>query len=239
AERWWMRAAAFGCAAVLGHAVLISFSRGGMLGMIITGGIAFLLIRKRPWHYVALAAAVAAALALSGPELRHRFMTMFAGEAERDPSAASRLQLWAACCDVMARMPVLGAGPDHWPTLSESYGFTPMKEAHTLWLQWGAEMGLPGLGFLVLYYGLCAARLWPLARRRDPAADPWEGHMAAMVIASLAGFAVSAQFVSMKLLEPPYYIALVGAGTLKLASARAAVSHAPSNPMLVPGSLVP
>ena len=38
------------------------------------------------------------------------------------------------------------------------------------------------------------------------------------MIASLCGFAVSAQFVSLEFLEPPYYIALVGAGVLKLCS---------------------
>jgi hypothetical protein len=39
-----------------------------------------------------------------------------------------------------------------------------------------------------------------------------------MVIASLAGFVVAAQFVSLDLLEHPYYITLIGAGLLKLAS---------------------
>ena len=37
-----------------------------------------------------------------------------------------------------------------------------------------------------------------------------------MVIVSLCGFAVSAQFVSLELLETPYYIALAGAGVLML-----------------------
>ena len=37
-----------------------------------------------------------------------------------------------------------------------------------------------------------------------------------MVVASLCGFAVSAQFVSLKSLESPYYVALVGAGVLML-----------------------
>jgi hypothetical protein len=39
-----------------------------------------------------------------------------------------------------------------------------------------------------------------------------------MVIASLVGFAVPAQFVSLEFLETPYYVALVGAGVLKLSS---------------------
>jgi hypothetical protein len=39
-----------------------------------------------------------------------------------------------------------------------------------------------------------------------------------MVIAALVGFSVSAQFVSLKYLEHPYYITLIGAVVLKLMS---------------------
>jgi hypothetical protein len=39
-----------------------------------------------------------------------------------------------------------------------------------------------------------------------------------MVIASLTGFAVAAQFVSLDRLEVPYYVALLGAALLKLSS---------------------
>jgi hypothetical protein len=42
-----------------------------------------------------------------------------------------------------------------------------------------------------------------------------------MVIASLTGFAVAAQFVSLDRLETPYYIAIIGAALLKLSSTQA------------------
>ena len=38
------------------------------------------------------------------------------------------------------------------------------------------------------------------------------------IIASIFGFAVAAQFVSLVGLEAPYYVVLIGAGALKLAS---------------------
>ena len=40
AERWWQKLLAFGAALLMFHVVLISFSRGGMLGILITGVIA-------------------------------------------------------------------------------------------------------------------------------------------------------------------------------------------------------
>ncbi len=38
--------------------------------------------------------------------------------------------------------------------------FPQGKEAHTLWLQIAAELGLPGLAFLAAYYVLTVAALW-------------------------------------------------------------------------------
>ena len=136
----------------------------------------------------------------------------------RDASAQSRLELWAACWDTMKKHPVLGVGPDHMPLRMDQYGFYRGKEAHTLWLQIGAELGFPAMLLFISYYGLCLVRLLPIARGRTPVSDPWLTYLARMVIASLSGFAVSAQFVSLDFLEPPYYIALVGAGVLKLCS---------------------
>jgi hypothetical protein len=47
-----------------------------------------------------------------------------------------------------------------------------------------------------------------------------------MVIVSLTGFAVAAQFVSLYALEQPYYIALIGAATMKLVSSPESVKVA-------------
>ncbi len=46
--------------------------------------------------------------------------------------------------------------------------------------------------------------------------DPWLRHSARMVVASLIGFAVAAQFISLWALELPYYTAMIGAITIKL-----------------------
>jgi probable O-glycosylation ligase (exosortase A-associated) len=237
-EPLWLKLVAFAGGAVIGHSILIAMSRGGMLAIVVTGAVTLLLIPKRLSHYAAFAFAVAVGLFLAGPEVRERFMTLFASEKERDASAASRLELWAGCWKAMKNNPVLGVGPDHWPLVAHEYGFPRGKEAHSLWLQFGAEVGFPGLALLALFYGLCVVRLWPLARGKLDADDPWFRYLAAMVIASLIGFAVSAQFVSLKLLEVPYYVALLGAGTLQLASRPEPVAESVSrNVLSIPGTV--
>jgi probable O-glycosylation ligase (exosortase A-associated) len=218
-EKWWQKALAFGSAALIAHAVMFSFSRGGMLAALVTGGVIFLIIPKRPAHYLAAVVVVLAVMRFAGPEVIARFSTVFASDDKRDASAESRLVLWKACLDTMQREP-LGVGPGNWGEEVVRYGFKKGKLAHTLWLQVGAELGVIGLGLLVSFYGLCVARLLPMSRESYPVPDPEFRHLARAVIASLVGFAVSAQFVSLDLLEHPYYVCMVGACLLKLESAQ-------------------
>jgi O-Antigen ligase len=220
APKWWARAAALVAAVLMMHVVLFSMSRGGMLGLLVTTAVGFLLIPKRPKHYVALLLGVLLVLRLAGTGVREEFGSSFAGEEERDASAALRTKHWRACTESMLRHP-FGVGPNHWPLVAPEYGL-PAMEAHSTWFQIGAEFGLPGLFCIMFFYGSCLVRLWPLSRESTPVLDPWMRHLARMVIASLVGFIISAQFVTCtKGVELPYYITLIGAGVLKLAASPA------------------
>jgi probable O-glycosylation ligase (exosortase A-associated) len=218
ARALWQQGLAFGSAALMAHTIMFSYSRGGMLALVLTGVLSVFLIKLRPRHWLALAVAALVGLRLAGPTVQDRFMTIFASAQERDSSAQSRLDLWSACLDAMGKRPVLGVGPHNWPAIVAEYGWPPGKEAHTLWLQIGTEVGIPGMVMLLGFYLVTMKRLWPLARQKTRAVDPWLPDAAAMVIAGLFGFMVSAQFVSLVGLEQPYYTALVGAGVLSLQS---------------------
>jgi O-antigen ligase len=220
APRWWQKGLAFGSVVLMAHSVLFALSRGGMLGLILTSVVAFLLIPKQPRHYLGFLVTVLLVLRLAGPQVIDRFLTTFVDKETRDASAVSRVQLWQTCVEIMGKAPVFGIGPSHFRLVAHEYGYTPGKEAHTLWLSMGAEIGVMGLFFLASFYGVCMLRLWPLTRESQGDADPWLRDSARMVIASLAGFTVAAQFVSLAGLEAPYYVALLGAGTLKLSSLR-------------------
>jgi O-antigen ligase len=216
----WLKGIAFAAAALMIHAILFSFSRGGMLALVCTGFVAFLLLPKRPKDYLLFAVAVAVVIRLAGPAVTARFETTFADASQRDESAASRLRLWAACWDLMLKNP-WGLGADQFTLVVRDYGFDRSLYAHTLWLQIGAEVGFPGLTLLALFYLLCILRILPLVRGRGVVMDPWLRVAARMVVASLVGFMVSAQFVSLTRLEVPFYIVLIGAGVLKLNSLQA------------------
>ena len=224
-RNWFTRILAFGAAALMAHVPMMALSRGGILALIVTGGVSFLLIRKQPKHYVYLALAVLVGLRLAGESVREHFLSAFADVEQRDASAQSRFDLWEDCWDVVTKSPVMGTGPDHWPLLAESYGWPAGKEAHSTWLQTAAELGFPGMGLLLAFYSSCVWRLWQGTRITEQTLDPWTIYGAPMVIASLAGFSVAAIFITFEGLELPFFVTLLGAGILKLAASRPATTQ--------------
>lgn len=212
----WRRWLCFACAALIVHCIMFGYSRGGMVALIIVGVVAFILIDKSPKHFAFFALAVVVGLLLAGPEVRERFAMAFADEAERDVSAQSRIEMWGQCLKLVQENPIFGVGPDHWVFQAmHRFGWGKPKEAHSLWLQTAAEIGLPGVGFLLLFYLGTAFRLLPIARRKVLQATEWDVSVSRMVIASLVGFLVAAQFVTLEGLELPYYITMLGGGTLR------------------------
>lgn len=216
APRLWQRLFAFGCAAMMAHVVLFSNSRGGMFSLIITAVITLILVPKRPVPMLIFALGVAGVLALAGEGVQKRFMSSFAETEEGSDAAAGgkRSAHWKACIDSMMKNP-LGVGPCHWRTVAPTYGLPPM-EAHSTWMQTGAELGLPGLASLLGFYMLAIRHLFPLTKDRNPVPDPWFRYLARMVISSLIGFLVSAQFVTVDGIELPYFVCLLGIGVLKV-----------------------
>jgi len=218
ADRLWQRGLAFLVALLNAHVVLFSMSRGGMLAMVVAGAVAFVLIPKRPVHFLALVAGVLLVLRLAGPEVREEFFTSFADAENRDASAQSRFDLTRDALDVMLKHPLLGCGMENWVNVAPEYGWPRGKRVHNTWAEIGATLGVPGFVAILMFYGSCCLRLFPLARERTPVDDPWIRGLARAVIASTAGFVVSASAVTLDRLEMPYYIMLIGMGLLRVHS---------------------
>jgi probable O-glycosylation ligase (exosortase A-associated) len=214
-KKWALKGVALACAAFILHTTLLTFSRGAMLGLIAVGVAAFLILEKRPKQLALVAIALVVTLQLIGPELMARFESAFVETEQLDGSAAGRLQLWRDCLTVAFANPIFGIGPNHWPLVAESFGWTPFKSGHSVWMQTSAELGFPGVAFLALFFGLTFVMLWPIARTksRAPADREWSA-LAIGVMLGIVGYCVSGQFVTLTGLETPYYLAMVGVGLL-------------------------
>jgi O-antigen ligase len=211
----WRRWLCFFGATLMVHVPMFGMSRGGQLALVVLAAVSFYLLPKRPQSYALFALAVAVGLMLAGPSVRARFATVFVDAEQRDKSASSRLELWADCWDVMKHHPSLGVGPGHWQLIAHRYGWPRGKAAHSVWFETGADLGFPGLGLFVGFFGCTVWSQWKLLRRPPP--EPWLADAARMTIAALVGYAAAATFVTLEELELPYYVALLGAGALRLA----------------------
>ncbi len=214
----WGKAVGVLAALLMAHSIMFAFSRGGMLGMCAVAIIMFFLVPKSPKNVLVAVLAVVIGYRLMGREVMEEFLSVFVDPEVRDTSAQSRLDLWGQCWTLMTEHPLLGVGPDNWGDYArDRFGWGTRKEAHSLWMQTGAELGFVGLGLLLSFYGTC---VWRLAKElwHHAKTPPHTANYARMVIASLVGFSVSVSFVSAERLEVPYYTVLVGAVALKLIS---------------------
>lgn len=216
AKQLWHKAIAAACIGFMVHAILFSFSRGGMLGLIVVVGLSFLLIPKRPVHVLTLLGGALLSLAFAGQEVSQRFSSTFAEDGERDISAQSRLDMWEICIREAGQNPMLGLGPRHFHVHAHEFGLAVGKEAHSTWLQLAVEIGIPGAVFLTLFFSLAVVNMWLIVRTSSSVPDPFLRDLARMVIAAIVGYMFTAQFVTLHGIEAPYYIVLLGAGVLKL-----------------------
>lgn len=216
AQRGWTKIL-FGLGTLLiMHTVLLTFSRGSFVGLLAVAIVALIVLPKRPKYIGAVVLVAAIGAYFTGPELSERLGTTFVPREMRDASAESRFALWADLGTVIVEEPFLGVGPYNWPLIAERFGWPPGKEGHSLWVQTAAENGLPAVTFLLLFYGLTIAKLWPIARRRRKDIDESTAMFATGIILSIVGFCVSANFVSLRGLEPPVYITMIAAIFLKV-----------------------
>jgi hypothetical protein len=145
-----------GIAAVLLAALVVSASRGGVI--IASGEVVvflFLAYRQRP---EASRKIIRIALALAGVTAILTLIVGFATTSERfysEALAAGRVQFAISTLHMIAVHPWLGWGLGCWPTVYPAFAtFDPgaiVNQAHSDWLQWTAEGGLPvGLALLAL-----------------------------------------------------------------------------------------
>lgn len=224
-------------AALITHAVLFSFSRGAMLALCVVGFCCFWYLPKRPVNLAVFGVGLILAFMMAGDEVMMEFSSTFADENQRDSSSESRIVLWGACIELTEQHPIMGIGPDRFTEIGHFYHpYEVGKEAHSLWLTTSAELGLPGVLFLLTFYLGTMIQLVVQLRmdKGNVLDDPFERYIPQMVIASLAGFIVAAQFVSLERLEIPFYVTLLGVGALKVHAMHAFTKKTGKKLILVP-----
>jgi probable O-glycosylation ligase (exosortase A-associated) len=202
--RWLLRLM-FGFSIV---AVLLTYSRGGLLGL--AAVLAVLMLRSR-WKWLTIPSAVGAGLMLMAflPDRWFDRMNTLA-EYERDTSAMSRIWAWGICWQLALESPLVGGGfsvitPEIWKRFMPDYH--SWHNAHSIYFQVLAEHGFTGL---MLFCGLLLVTLLglPLVRRRLKSTTDGRPliNLSYAVEAALIAFAASGAFLNLAYFDFVYFV---------------------------------
>lgn len=180
-------------------AVVLTFSRAGFLTLAATGVMLFVVLvrRKSPGAAGLLLLVALAAPILMPAGYLDRLSTITNIESDRTGSAQGRWQDFIVAAEVIAKHPItgVGVGNDMIALNEQRGGVDTWRSVHNAYLQYGVDLGLPGLLLFVWLHALCFRSARAIERRaaRDPRLAHL-GHLAAGIQISLAAFFVAAMF---------------------------------------------
>jgi probable O-glycosylation ligase (exosortase A-associated) len=217
---------------VLVHAVLMTYSRGAMVSLLLVCPLVWLRSRGRLLLCLfGVLMGLVLVPTMAGPEIRARFLTL--KETEADASANSRRDSWKAALRIAADYPIVGVGIRNANLYSHRYGADyEGRTIHSTYLQVAADNGFVGLGLLVLMLSGGWLGAWRSRRAVKGRDDPEARRIAALasgVECSLCVFGVGSAFLSLEVFELPYLLIFIGA-QLSVLSGAAAGRTVPAAP---------
>lgn len=169
-KRWSLRLLAFLAACYGTNAILLCRARTAFVACVAAGCIAIYYAprRFRRWITVSLMLALLGGIMLSDQWFWKRMGTIVVSEdQQRDLSAASRFQIWAAAWEMFKVHPMgVGVGQFEWQVKRHSEALKNRnRDAHNSFVLCAGELGMPGLLAYLCTLGLSWAALNQAARR--------------------------------------------------------------------------
>jgi len=196
---------------ILVHALMLSFSRGGMLSLMVCAVFMFLRGRNKWFLTVVYSIAILFVLATAGKELQERFLSI--NKTEADESAQSRLTTWGIAFRMANERPLFGFGIRCSNLYTQAYGADMEgRSIHSQYLQTAADSGWVALA---LYLGVLASMFLGLREVRrflrnhnDPETQRVKS-LASGIECALVLFCFGAIFLSLEHFEMPYILLLL------------------------------
>lgn len=203
------RAVAIGATLLIMTAIVLTYSRGGVIAIAVVLAAAALLHFVRLRTLLVGSLVVAISLIAIAPGFVERVASIggaadLLAETGDDPEGAiiGRATSNLAAFNVMLDHPILGVGPGLYaPHYSVSYAnelglrhFADPRRAHNLFLEVGAETGILGLGAFLAVLLATAIGLWS-ARRRWARLDAEYSDLATGLLLALMGYVTAGLFL--------------------------------------------
>jgi len=180
-------------------AVLASYSRGALLGLVAVLGLLWLRGRNKLVTGVAVVLVAAGALAFMPPAWTERMVGI--ASYEQDESSTGRLVLWGISWRLALQRPLLGGGftgPYNQAVVDTVEPGGPARAVHSIWFELLGEHGFPTF---FVWLGLTLAGLWYATRlvglARESPGLTWAGDLGRMAQLSIAAYLVSGSFLSL------------------------------------------
>jgi len=207
------------------HAVFLTASRGGLIGIAVTTLLMAIRGKSKLLGLLLLPAFAGAYFWQAGDLMKERAETI--GEYRTETSASTRLEAWSAALGMIRDHPVTGVGLGSFGPAFPDYSDKKPREAHNTALQISAESGaIAGLMY-VLVVVVSILTLWRngsrLREQRSGSAPDTQRDQLYLineaVLVAFFGFTVCALFLSLQLSEILYCLCLLVNAVL-LVSAR-------------------
>jgi O-antigen ligase len=191
------------CAFLMAAATVVTFSRGGFLGLFAASFVlAWKLGRRNRFTVVTIFLIVGAVFLVLLPAVfAGRFMSVFGGDADSG-SAVARQALLLKSIFVTIRHPLLGVGMSNFHIVS-----IHEQVSHNAYTQVSAELGIPTLVVYVLFMWSSLKRMRKIEQETyDSRARARVYYLAVGLQASLIGYMVSSFFASVAYLWYIYFL---------------------------------
>lgn len=192
------------------HAIILTYSRGGFLGMMTVFGGCVVYLKNRKWAILAAVVIFAVTMRLQGESSKERMRTIYSYE--EDPSVTSRFESWKAGINMMVQNPWSGVGIGNFNENAQIYNpvLTAPKAAHNAFLEIGGEMGIPTFTLFIImllmaFYRLNQIRKFYKTRMNELP----HFYYATALRTALMGYVVCAMFLSLNYMELYYFLIIL------------------------------
>ena len=212
--RRWLRLTLYGAFGLTLIAVPFTYSRGGLLGLLVVLVILFVKARRRMMLVPVMAVGAIAFLLLAPPQWLSRMQTL--ENVQADGSANLRFMSWQVALGIAQDNPIFGGGfkvfvhratyDIYMPEYPRAFG----HDAHSIYFNLLGEHGWVGLGLFVTFVVMVLLKLYQIRRLAGTRPEiAWAGNYAHMLQASIATYLVNGATLSAAYFDLAYQLMIL------------------------------
>ncbi|MFN0120051.1 MAG: putative O-glycosylation ligase, exosortase A system-associated [Blastocatellia bacterium] len=159
-EKWWLKWGFYALTLMSVIVTLFTYSRGGLLGMLVGIGMIILKSRYKTLTFVLVVLLAVPTWLVLPRSLKDRFLSIQGAE-EKDKSAQQRLKVWGISLEIIRDHPLMGVGIRNILLVTQRYSIPggDVLVSHNAYLQMATDAGIPALLLFLALIGVSWLRL--------------------------------------------------------------------------------